>query len=170
MDCSLPGSSVHGIFQVRVLEWVSISFSRRSSKPRDWTQVSHIAGRCFTIWATREVHKESQTYKTSIHLGVSWWEILKTCNDESFMSRTGLWHYETGLGLFSSCTLSCTLVGRAPDLPISVPFQMPATKCLETQQVHATTATFPSSNGLPLCPTRETEPFFREMCDDWEIR
>ena len=37
MDCSLPGSSVHGIFQARVLEWASISFSRRSSQPRDWT-------------------------------------------------------------------------------------------------------------------------------------
>ena len=56
VDCSLPGSSVHGILQVRVLEWVAISFSRGSSRPRDWTQVSGIAGRCFTIWATSEVH------------------------------------------------------------------------------------------------------------------
>ena len=54
MDCSLPGSSVHGIFQARVLEWVAISFYRGSSQPRDWTPVSHIAGRCFIIWATRE--------------------------------------------------------------------------------------------------------------------
>ena len=52
---SLPGSSVHGIFQARVLEWVSISLSRGSSQPRDWTQVSRIAGRHFTIWATREL-------------------------------------------------------------------------------------------------------------------
>ena len=55
MDCSLSGSSVHGIFQARVLEWVAISFSTGSSRPRDRTQVSHIAGRQFTIWATREV-------------------------------------------------------------------------------------------------------------------
>ena len=48
MDCSLPGSSVHGIFQARVLEWGAISFSR-GSRPRNRTQVSHIAGRCFTI-------------------------------------------------------------------------------------------------------------------------
>ena len=54
MDCSLPGFSVHGIFQARVLEWVAISFSRRSSLPRDWTRVSYIVGRCFTVWATRE--------------------------------------------------------------------------------------------------------------------
>ena len=52
VDCSLPGSSVHGIFQARVLEWVASSFSRGSSWPRDWTQVSHISDRCFNLWAT----------------------------------------------------------------------------------------------------------------------
>ena len=57
MDYSLPGSSVHGIFQAIVLEWIAISFSRGSSQPRDWTQVSRIVDRCFTIWATREVQK-----------------------------------------------------------------------------------------------------------------
>ena len=54
MDCSLPGFSVHGIFQARILEWVAISFSRGSSRPRDWTRVSRIAGRRFILWATRE--------------------------------------------------------------------------------------------------------------------
>ena len=54
VDCNLPGSSVHGIFQARVLEWVAISFSRVSSQLRDQTRVSRIAGRHFTIWATRE--------------------------------------------------------------------------------------------------------------------
>ena len=49
-----PGSSVHGILQARVLEWVAISFSRGSSQPRDQTQVSHLAGSPFTLWATRE--------------------------------------------------------------------------------------------------------------------
>ena len=57
VDCSLPGSSVHGFFQARVLEWGAVSFSRGSSHPRDWTQVSCIAGRCFNLWATREVNK-----------------------------------------------------------------------------------------------------------------
>ena len=55
MDGSLPGSSIHGIFQARVLEWVATSFSRGSSQPRDRTWVSRIVGRYFTIWATREV-------------------------------------------------------------------------------------------------------------------
>ena len=54
MDCSLPGSSVHGIFQARVLEWIAISFSRGFSQLRDGNQVSCIVNRCFTIWATRE--------------------------------------------------------------------------------------------------------------------
>ena len=49
MDCSPPGSSVHGILQARILEWVAISFSRGSSRPKDQTQVSLIAGRFFTI-------------------------------------------------------------------------------------------------------------------------
>ena len=49
MDCSLPGSSVHGILQARILEWVAISFSRGSSQPRDQTWVSHIGGRCFNL-------------------------------------------------------------------------------------------------------------------------
>ena len=56
MDCSLQGFSVHGIFQARVLEWVAISFSRGSSQPRDQTQVSGIAGRRFTIWATKSIN------------------------------------------------------------------------------------------------------------------
>ena len=54
VDCSPPGFSIHGILQARILEWVTISFSRRSSWPRDRTQVSHIAGRCFNLWATGE--------------------------------------------------------------------------------------------------------------------
>ena len=54
LTCSLSGFSVHGIFKARVLEWVAISFSRESSLPGDWTQVSRIVGSCFTLWATRE--------------------------------------------------------------------------------------------------------------------
>ena len=57
VDCSLPGSSIHGIFQARVLEWVAIPFSRGSSRSRDRTQVSRIVGRHFTVWDTREASK-----------------------------------------------------------------------------------------------------------------
>ena len=53
MDYSLPGSSVRGILQARILEWVAFSFSRGSSQPRDRTWDSHIVGRFLIIWATR---------------------------------------------------------------------------------------------------------------------
>ena len=53
MDLSPPGSSVHGILQARTLEWVATSFSRASSQPSDQIWVSRIAGRFFTLWATR---------------------------------------------------------------------------------------------------------------------
>ena len=53
MDCSPPGSSVHGIVQARILEGVAMPSSRGSSQPRDQTQVFRIAGGFFTIWATR---------------------------------------------------------------------------------------------------------------------
>ena len=54
MNCSLPGSSVHGILQERILEWVAVPFCRRSSWPTDWSQASCTVGRLFNIWATRE--------------------------------------------------------------------------------------------------------------------
>ena len=57
MDCSLPGSSVHGISHTRRLERVAISSSRRSSQPRDLIRVSCISQRIVYHWATREAHK-----------------------------------------------------------------------------------------------------------------
>ena len=57
IECSLPGSSVHGILQTRILKWVAIPFSRGSSQHRDKAQVYHISGRFFTIWATREAQE-----------------------------------------------------------------------------------------------------------------
>ena len=57
MDCSLLDSSVHGILQERILEWVAIPFSRGSSQPRDRTWASNTAGRFFTVYATRDAAK-----------------------------------------------------------------------------------------------------------------
>ena len=54
MDCGPPGSSVHGILQARILEWIAIPYSKGSSRPRNQTWVSLTAGRFLTIWATRE--------------------------------------------------------------------------------------------------------------------
>ena len=53
-DCSPPGSSVHEIFQARILEWVAISFSRRSSKPRDQTHISCVGKGVLYCWTNME--------------------------------------------------------------------------------------------------------------------
>ena len=57
VDCSPPGSSVPGISQAGRLEWVAISFSRGASQSRDWTHVSCLAGRFFTIWVIWGAHR-----------------------------------------------------------------------------------------------------------------
>ena len=97
MGYSLPGSSVHGIFQARVLEWVAISFSRGSSRPRDRAQVSRTAGRCNTIWATRETPGFCDNFLSKITmfgLCLSFWQgtplLLFSC---SVMSDS-LWPHE----------------------------------------------------------------------------
>ena len=80
-DCGPPGSSVHGILQARILEWVAFPFSRGSSQPRDQTQVSCIAGGFFTIWATRKVQfKNTWTY---IH---ALWMYL-SCQQQNLQSK-----------------------------------------------------------------------------------
>ena len=73
MDCSLPCSFIHGIFQARILEWVAISFSRGPSWPRDWTQVSCIRGRPITIWATRESSFLCNETSIQIQNPLGWW-------------------------------------------------------------------------------------------------
>ena len=95
IDCSLPGSSVHGIFQVIVLKWIAISFSRGSSQPSARTRVSRIVDRSFTIWATREKHfPKKNLHRKKCHghcfvvycwcdpLQLSWWNhyIWEVCS------------------------------------------------------------------------------------------
>ena len=100
MDCSLPGSSVHGIFQAIALEWIAISFSRGSSQPRDWTQVSCIVDRHFTIWATREVlilnpknwrGREWQCHDRYKSLGLPFLFPLLSSLYQSCWVRTSIW-------------------------------------------------------------------------------
>ena len=73
MDCSLPGSSVHGIPQARTLEWTAIPFSRGSSQPRDWTQVFCTAGGFFKVWATREAQAFWGGILSLSFLPFPWW-------------------------------------------------------------------------------------------------
>ena len=74
MDCTL-----HGILQARNLEWLAFLFSRGSSQPSDWTQVSHTAGRVFTSWATREaLSKFQQNHYIWVVCSANEWDVLKT--------------------------------------------------------------------------------------------
>ena len=71
MDCKLPGSSVHGDFQARTLEWVAISSSKGSSWPRDQTCLTYIScieGGFFTVWAIREAFLNTNTHETAFIL------------------------------------------------------------------------------------------------------
>ena len=87
-----PGSSVHGILQAIILEWVAIPFSRGSSQPRDWTEVSCVAGRFFTIWATREA---PIIYRLILHILVK---------------------------VAQSCPILCNLMDCSPSAPMSIEF------------------------------------------------
>ena len=90
MDCSLPGSSVHGTLQARILEWVATPFSRGSSQPRDRTWVSCIAGRFFTLWATREA------------------SVLMTVSFSSVQSLSRVWLFVTPWTAARQASLSIT--------------------------------------------------------------
>ena len=83
MDGGLPVSSVHGILQARILEWVVIPFSRRSSPSRYRTQVLCIARRFFTFWATREVGREPECHSAIVaELGkLMFWETVVAKRD-----------------------------------------------------------------------------------------
>ena len=91
MNCCLPDSSVHGIFQARILEWVTTPFSRGSSQPSDGTWVSCTAGRFFTVCATREapnIHllewSKSVTLTISNHTHISY-RIFSNAHSDSDM-------------------------------------------------------------------------------------
>ena len=73
VDCNQLGFSVHGILQAKILEWIAISFSRGSSRPRDRTWVSLIGGRCFKLWATREVHGWFKSMRSTTGSAQDWY-------------------------------------------------------------------------------------------------
>ena len=80
MDCSPPVSSVHGILQASILEWVVIPFSRRSSWHKDQTQVFCTAGRFFTVWTIREAHLTAYLHLISSFLEISLNLLSVTCS------------------------------------------------------------------------------------------
>ena len=90
-DCNPPGSSVYGISQARIPEWFTISSSRASSWPRDWTQVFCIAGRFFTIWITKEALIENE--KTNHREDISKrHNLIRTVNQHTALSTHAASH------------------------------------------------------------------------------
>ena len=114
MGCSLPGSSVHGILQARILEWVAIPFSRGHSQTRNWTWIS-VAGGFFTVWATREplypgqdVKSDSVHHETSLCYHLNTWVsqelLLPSPWKPTFHDRVGdLKRNQRGGHLMPSC-------------------------------------------------------------------
>ena len=104
MDRSLPGSSVHGILQARIMEWVAICFSRGSSWPRHRTQVSCIADGFFTIWATRETLLLVHYYSPSV-LQLKELRLRKAACPGSHNWVAGSGHELVSVRLQSSCCI-----------------------------------------------------------------
>ena len=133
MDCSLPGSSVHGILQAKIPEWVAFPFSRGSSQPRDWTWVSWIAGRFFTIWTTRDVNNTRTTGKFYFFLNTilyslelskkNWrpkfgvWLILHFCAHTPNTTRVGSFQCLSACLYWSSGCLWWARAGWGPSCP-----------------------------------------------------
>ena len=82
-DYNPQGSSVHGILQARILEWVAIPFCRESSRPRDQTWVSQITGRFLTIWATRK----AQNYIGQCFFLLELWQVIPNPNNKQNLLR-----------------------------------------------------------------------------------
>ena len=114
-DYSLPGSSVHGIFQARVLEWVAIAFSRGSSRPRDRTQVSLIVGRGFTIWLSGlNPSKYFQIYELMLTFKKESWSSLK---DNRSIPYLGNWYMEKNQVFILSFSYEQVLLFSHPVIP-----------------------------------------------------
>ena len=115
MDCSPPSSSVRGILQARIMEWVAICFSRGSSWPRDWIWVSCIAGRFFTVWDTRVAcnrndfllfmelylyHVNSSYHGSSLCGGcLGWGEVIMLESVETLNWKMSLLEFQSILGI-----------------------------------------------------------------------
>ena len=135
VDSSLSGSSVHGILQTRILEWIAIPFFRGSSQRRDWTQVSCIAGWCFTIWATRYIwyiHTHTHLFfiNIAIHPIASWYEyyhnlLIRPLVDVQINKKFSLIEIMLGL-LFPKLDVGNVFYGR----------------CLEAEWLHGEHAQF----------------------------
>ena len=112
MDCSLPGFSVHWILWARILEWVTILFSRGSSQPGDWTQVSCIEGRFFTIWAAREPPMNTLYIYIYMNGCTAWAWTKSSWNFDPTWVQEFTWDVETGLWVPRGGQIHCQQLRR----------------------------------------------------------
>ena len=112
MNCSPPGTSVHGILQNRILEWVAIPFSRGSSQPRDWTQISLTAGGFFIIWEGVSTYKmifgKTTTEFASLPSTIC---VARFCLSES-VSLSSHWENWTSSVPFKACISRVPALGK----------------------------------------------------------
>ena len=107
MDCSLPGSSVHGIFQARILEWVAIPFSRGSSQPRDGTCIScisYIGRQILYHWVTWEAKISLRGSLNQPHLKME--NSVEDVNWEEFRMKLKSTHCFLSLSIVNSVSIS----------------------------------------------------------------
>ena len=132
MDCSPPGSSVHGILQVRILEWVAIPFPRGSSHPRYQNQVSCISGRFFTIWATRKDGRRSRKKKnnTETQRGKVTFPRSDSKSKKSYprqgllpTSQGGVYYWLPQAGSTTALGLASSRVSRSMPLQVYLPLR-----------------------------------------------
>ena len=143
MACSLPGSSVYGISQARILEWVFIPFSRGSFRSRDQTQVSCSAGGFFIVWATK---KAKQVTKGQIVYDLTLMKSFSSVQFSCSVMFDSLWPHglqHTRLPCYSptpgACSNSCPYSWWChPTISSSV---IPFSSCLQS---------FPASGSFPM--------------------
>ena len=137
MDYSLPGSSVHVILHARILEWTAIPFSRGSSQPTDWTQVSSISGRiftvCFIIWATQEVLQViplqcKSDHVTSLHKTLMALHLILIKTQHLTKTYNCVFHFITA-GHLSDLMLYFSPLGHYSKLTLFQPNVPPASAC-----------------------------------------
>ena len=131
---------VHGIFQARILQWVAFAFSKGSSQPRDWTQVSRIASGFFTRWATREAYEaDCKTFTWQMpSLNSEKWSVL-IYEEKGMPNRQAL--LDSPKLLHLPCTLCCCSVAQScPTLCVLMDYSTPGfpglQRLLELAQIH----------------------------------
>ena len=139
-------SSVHGILQAKIMEWVAILFSRGSSRPRDQTQVSCISGRFFSIWVIRE------NYLGISNLGIlryCLWDRIAELDRVVVQSLSGVWFFVTPWTAACQPSLSFTISWSLLKL-MSIESMMPSKYLILCLPFSSCPQSFPASGSFQM--------------------